>query len=117
MYPRGMCCPKPSATSTNPISNKNDSASIFTVGCRSINPETGVINQTITATASSTAALITGIAGQGTVVNGIGGDWNLCGTTMPTAVITEAIENARSRSRICPIVLEILAGTFALAPA
>src|SRR6185312_7298916 len=33
MYPLGMCCSKPSISNERPISNKNESASIFTVGC------------------------------------------------------------------------------------
>ena len=40
--------------------------------------DTGVMNHSITATAVSTAALMIAIAGQGTVVKGIGGDVNFC---------------------------------------
>ena len=66
------------------------------------------MNQTITATALSTAVAISSIAGQGTLVPGIGADVNFSGSTMPTAVSTESIENTRSSSRICPMMLATL---------
>ena len=46
-----MCWSKPSATRITPINSRNASASIFTVGCRSMKFDTGLMNQTITATA------------------------------------------------------------------
>ena len=50
-----MCCPSPSATRFVPISTRNDSASIFTVGCRSTKSLIGV------AAISSIALIAAGI--------------------------------------------------------
>ena len=91
-----------------PISNRKASASILTVGCRSMKFDTGVMNHNITATAVNTAALIIAIAGHGTEVKGMGGELNfsgLPGSTIPTAVSTESIENTRSNNTICQITL------------
>ena len=35
-----MCCPEPSASSITPMSSRNESASIFSVGCRSMSRQT-----------------------------------------------------------------------------
>ena len=78
----------PSAINAAPTITMNASASIFTVGWRSMKSPIGLAAKIITSTASTIAATITGI-------------W----LTMPTAVITESSENTMSMTAICAITM------------
>src|SRR5512134_202367 len=81
-----MCWPSPSASSATPISSRNESASILTVGWRCTKSLTGRAATIITPTAMTTAATITPT-------------WR----AIPTAVITESSENTMSSITIWPI--------------
>src|SRR5882762_10306 len=97
-----MCCPKPSATSITPISSKNASARIFTVGCRSTKSPIFPANTSITATLRIMAVIITHRS-----------------LAIPTAVITESSEKTTSRTRICASTAETAGapGPFEPSPA
>ena len=70
--------------SDSPISSRNASASIFTVGCRSTNSAIAVDANSIANTAMTIAAIMIETY-----------------SAMPTAVITESSEKTMSSSRIC----------------
>src|SRR5882724_11073395 len=79
-----MCCPNPSATSITPISSRNASARIFTVGCRST-------KSPILPASTSIHAMLRIMA----VIN------THRSLAIPPAVITESSEKTTSRTRIC----------------
>src|SRR5256885_6832937 len=54
-----MCCPRPSATRITPMSSRNASARIFTVGCRSTKSPILPANTSITATLRIMAVTMT----------------------------------------------------------
>ena len=74
---------KPSAISATPTRMMKLSASIFTVGCRSMKSPIGLAANSITATAIRMAATMTQRL-----------------STMPTAVMTESSENTMSMMAI-----------------
>ena len=74
---------RPSAIKAVPTSTRNDSASIFSVGCSVIKRPMALANTIMKPTAITTAITITSM-------------WS----AMPTAVITESSENTMSRIAI-----------------
>src|SRR5215471_8671086 len=83
---------KPSAISTTPMTKRNASASIFTVGCAETKRPIGPTNSIISATDATTAATMTAST-----------------LTMPTAVTIESSENTTSMTMICRITAENVA--------
>jgi len=69
--------------SMTPMSRRNDSARIFMVGCRSTNSPIDLAETSMTSTAITIAATMTGTT-----------------LAMPTAVITESREKTMSRMAI-----------------
>src|SRR6267142_405738 len=94
-----MCCPKPSPTSITPISSRNASARIFSVGCRSTKSPIFPANTSITATLRIMAVTITHRS-----------------RAIPTAVITESSEKTTSRTRICASTAAIAGAAVPFVP-